>query len=462
MGHFLEGDNMDSLSGKLAAFITGLKYKSLPSEVVQKAKLCLMDTLGAALAGSKMPEALIAKRLAEKLSQKKEATLYTGKGKVGALEAAMANGIMSHVLELDDGNRYAQGHPGVAVIPAVLALGEKEKVKGKDLIPAIVAGYEVFGRVGAGGNPSHFNRGFHTTGTCGTFAAAAAAGRLLNLSESKMVSALGIAGSQAAGLFAFLADGTMTKTLHAGKAAQNGILSAYLAKEGFTGPAYILEDKRGFYKAFADTFNPQRVVEGLGEKYEIMNTYVKFHASCRHSHPAIDAILDISSRAPLHPQEIERVNVYTYTIAAKLIDGKQVSTPISGKMSLPYSAAVAILRGKVGLGEFKIKVLNDQEVQALMQKIDVYADPELDKMVPDHRGARAEILMKDGTKLTSTILDPKGEPENPGSGNDIFDKFRMLAGTIFKTDRVDKLLEKIEGLEKIRDLSELTSLLFVK
>lgn len=453
---------MDSLSGKLAAFITGLNYKSLPSEVVHKAKLCLMDTLGAALAGSKMPEALIAKRLAEKLSQKKEATLYTGKGKVGALEAAMANGIMSHVLELDDGNRYAQGHPGVAVIPAVLALGEKEKAKGKDLIPAIVAGYEVFGRVGAGGNPSHFNRGFHTTGTCGTFAAAAAAGRLLKLNASKMVSALGIAGSQAAGLFAFLADGTMTKTLHAGKAAQNGILSAYLAKEGFTGPAYILEDKRGFYRAFADTFNPQRVVEGLGEKYEIMNTYVKFHASCRHSHPAVDAILDISSRAPLQPQEIERVNVYTYTIAAKLIDGKKVSTPISGKMSLPYAAAVAILRGKVGLGEFKIKVLNDQEVQALMQKIDVYADPELDKMVPDHRGARAEILMKDGTKLTSTILDPKGEPENPGSGNDIYDKFRMLASTVFKTDRVDKLLEKIDGLEKIRDLSELTRLLVVK
>ncbi len=453
---------MDSLSGKLAAFIVGLNFRSLPSEVVQKAKLCLMDTLGAALGGSKMPEALIAKRLAGKLSQKKEATLFTGKGKVGALEAAMANGIMSHVLELDDGNRYAQGHPGVGVIPAALALGEKEKMKGKDLIPAIVAGYEVFGRVGAGGNPSHFNRGFHTTGTCGTFAAAAAAGRLLNLSESKMVSALGIAGSQAAGLFAFLADGTMTKTLHAGKAAQNGILSAYLAKEGFTGPAYILEDKRGFYKAFADTFNPQRVVEGLGEKYEIMNTYVKFHASCRHSHAPVDAILDIRSQTPLRPEDIEKINVYTYTIAAKLIDGKQVTTPISGKMSLPYSAAVAILYGKVGLGEFKTKVLNDQAVRTLIQKIDVYADPDLDRMVPDHRGARAEILLKDGRKLTSTILDPKGEPENPGSGNDIYDKFRMLASTVFKTDRVDKLLEKIDRLEKMRDLTELTSLLLVK
>lgn len=453
---------METLTGKLASFIVHLKYRSLPGEVILKAKHCLMDTLGAALAGSKMPEALIAKKLAEKLNPRKESTLFTGKGKVGVLEAAMANGIMSHVLELDDGNRFAQGHPGVVVIPAVLALAEKEKVKGKDIISAIVAGYEIFGRIGAGGNPSHFNRGFHTTGTCGTFAAAAAAGRLLRLNEAKMISVLGIAGSQAAGLFAFMADGTMTKVLHAGKAAQNGILSAYLAQSGFTGPAYILEDKRGFYKAFADTFNPQRVVEGLGEKYEIMNTYVKYHASCRHSHAPVDAILDIRSQTPLRPEDIEKVNVYTYTIAAKLIDGKQVSTPITGKMSLPYAAAVAILYGKVGLGEFKPKVLNDQAVQALMKKVDVYSDPDLDKLVPDHRGARAEISLTDGRKLTSEILDPKGEPENPGSENDIYDKFRLLAGTAFKTEKVRKVLEKIDNLEKLKDIAELTNLLVVK
>lgn len=453
---------METLTGKLASFIVHLKYRSLPGEVILKAKHCLMDTLGAALAGSKMPEALIAKKLAEKLNPRKESTLFTGKGKVGVLEAAMANGIMSHVLELDDGNRFAQGHPGVVVIPAVLALAEKEKVKGKDIISAIVAGYEIFGRIGAGGNPSHFNRGFHTTGTCGTFAAAAAAGRLLRLNEAKMISVLGIAGSQAAGLFAFMADGTMTKVLHAGKAAQNGILSAYLAQSGFTGPAYILEDKRGFYKAFADTFNPQRVVEGLGEKYEIMNTYVKYHASCRHSHAPVDAILDIRSQTPLRPEDIEKVNVYTYTIAAKLIDGKQVSTPITGKMSLPYAAAVAILYGKVGLGEFKPKVLNDQAVQALMKKVDVYSDPDLDKLVPDHRGARAEISLTDGRKLTSEILDPKGEPENPGSENDIYDKFRLLAGTAFKTEKVRKVLEKIDNLDKLKDIAELTNLLVVK
>jgi 2-methylcitrate dehydratase PrpD len=458
----MEETQMETLTGKLASFIVHLKYRSLPGEVILKAKHCLMDTLGAALAGSKMPEALIAKKLAEKLNPRKESTLFTGKGKVGVLEAAMANGIMSHVLELDDGNRFAQGHPGVVVIPAVLALAEKEKVKGKDIISAIVAGYEIFGRIGAGGNPSHFNRGFHTTGTCGTFAAAAAAGRLLRLNEAKMISVLGIAGSQAAGLFAFMADGTMTKVLHAGKAAQNGILSAYLAQSGFTGPAYILEDKRGFYKAFADTFNPQRVVEGLGEKYEIMNTYVKYHASCRHSHAPVDAILDIRSQTPLRPEDIEKVNVYTYTIAAKLIDGKQVSTPITGKMSLPYAAAVAILYGKVGLGEFKPKVLNDQAVQALMKKVDVYPDPDLDKLVPDHRGARAEISLTDGRKLTSEILDPKGEPENPGSENDIYDKFRLLAGTAFKTEKVRKVLEKIDNLDKLKDIAELTNLLVVK
>ena len=453
---------METLTGKLADFIVGLKYQRLPGEVILKAKHCLMDTLGAALAGSRTPEALIAKRLAEKLNPRRESTLFTGKGKVGVLEAAMANGIMSHALELDDGNRYAQGHPGVATIPAVLALAERAKLRGKDVIPAIVAGYEIFGRVGAGGNPSHFNRGFHTTGTCGTFAAAAAAGCLLRLNKSRMVSALGIAGTQAAGLFAFLADGTMTKTLHAGKAAQNGILAAYFAKDGFTGPAYILEDKRGFYQACADSSNPDRVIAGLGEKYEIMTTYVKYHASCRHSHAPVDAILNIRSHTPFGPEDVEKVNIHTYTIAAKLIDGKDVTTPISGKMSLPYAAAVAIISGCVGLEEFKPKVLNDRGVHALMERIDVFPDPELDKLVPDHRGARAEILLKDGRTFASTVLDPKGEPENPGTSSDIYDKFRLLAGTVFPAAKVGKILEKIENLEKVKEISELNSLLVSK
>jgi 2-methylcitrate dehydratase PrpD len=273
---------------------------------------------------------------------------------------------------------------------------------------------------------------------------------------------LGIGGSQSAGLFAFMGDGTMTKTLHAGKAAMNGILAAYLAKEGFTGPAFILEDKRGFYKAFADASTPERVVEGLGQKYEIMNTYVKYHASCRHSHAPVDAILEIRNRTGLRPEDIEKVNIYTYTIAAKLIDGKDVSTPISGKMSMPYAAAVAILYGKVGMGEFKPKVMSDRAVLGLMQKIDVFPDPEMDKLIPHHRAARAEIFMKDGTKLASDILDAKGEPENPGSSSDIFDKFRMLAGTVFKKDRVERIMEKIDSLEKVKDMSELNSLLAAK
>ncbi len=450
---------MESLSSKLAQFVVNLRFKSLPSEVANRAKLCLLDTLGAALAGSKTPEATIAKRLALKIHQKKEATLITGKSKVGLFEAAMANGMMAHALELDDGNRFALGHPGVSVIPTVLALAEKEKIKGAEIIPAIVAGYEVFGRIGAGGNPSHLDRGFHTTGTCGTFAAAAAAGRLLKLNLPQMVSALGIAGSQAAGLFAFMADGSMTKVLHPGKAAHNGLLAAYLAREGFTGPAFILEDKRGFYHAFADNYNPQRVVEGLGEKYEIMNTYVKYHASCRHSHAPIDALLEIRQAHHLAPADIEKVNIYTYSIAAKLIAGKEVTTPITGKMSLPYSAAVALIFGRVGLDEFKPQTLQNKEVRSLMEKIDVYADEEFDKLIPEHRGARAEIILKDGRKLMAQVLDAKGEPENPGQPEELFAKFRSLARTVLSKEKVEKIIEMINSLEKLPEITPLTRLL---
>ncbi len=453
---------MESLSSKLAQFIVNLRYKSLPSQVANKAKLCLLDTLGAALAGSKTPEAAIAKSFALKIHQKKEATLITGKSKVGLFEAAMANGMMAHVLELDDGNRFALGHPGVSVIPTVLALGEKEKIKGAEIIPAIVAGYEVFGRIGAGGNPSHLDRGFHTTGTCGTFAAAAAAGRLLKLNLPQMISALGIAGSQAAGLFAFMADGSMTKVLHPGKAAHNGLLAAYLAREGFTGPAFILEDKRGFYRAFADNYNPQRVVEGLGEKYEIMHTYIKYHASCRHSHAPIDALLEIRQVHHFAPEDIEKVNIYTYSIAAKLIAGKEVTTPITGKMSLPYSAAVALIFGQVGLDEFKPKTLQNKEVKALLEKIDVYADEEFDKLLPEHRGARAEIILKDGRKLAAQVLDAKGEPENPGQPDELLAKFRSLARSVLSKEKVEKIIEMINSLEKLAEITPLTRLLLGK
>ena len=450
---------MQSPTRTLATFLAELTYERLPPEVVTRAKVVLLDTLGAALAGSQTPEGSIAIRLAHKLSGKQEATLLATDVKVDCLYAALFNGLMAHVLELDDGNRYAMGHPGVSVVPTVLALGEQTHISGRDAIVATVAGYEAMGRVAAAGNPSHYHRGFHTTGTCGTFAAAAAAGKILNLNPAETAQVFGIAGSQSAGLFAFMANGAMTKVLHPGRAAQSGILSAYLVREGFTGPETVLEDPRGFYAAYADGYTPGRIVDRLGEVYEIMHTYTKYHAACRHTHAAIDAALEIAGNHPVAVADIAAITVHTYQVAAKLTGGKEITSPLSGKMSLPYSVAVALTDGQAGLQQYSAEKLSDPAVRNLMDKIEVAMDARLDSLVPAHRGARVEMVLASGQRHAAEVIDALGEPENPGSQADQLKKFRALAGVVFAEERMEQIIATVQNLEAMADINSLAALL---
>jgi 2-methylcitrate dehydratase PrpD len=450
---------MKSPTQVLASFIADITYDNIPPEAVEKAKFVFLDTLGAAIAGSQTKEGKIAATLARKLSGKSESVLIASDIKVDCLYAALFNGIMAHALELDDGNRYAMGHPGVNVIPAVLALGETERISGKTAIAAIVAGYEAFGRIAAAGNPSHYKRGFHTTGTCGAFAAAAAAGKIFGFDASQMTQNLGIAGSQSAGLFAFMSNGAMTKVLHPGKAAQSGILSAYLINEGFTGPDTVLEHKQGFYSGYADNFDPDRITAGLGDKLEILNTYTKYHAACRHIHPAVDATLFIAKENEIAPEEVKSVVVWTYEVAAKLVAGKEITTPLSGKMSLPYCTAAAVVEGQAGLGQFTPEKLTDPTILNLMKKVDVQTDGKLDSLVPDQRGARVEIEMNDGKKYEKEVLDAMGEPENPGTMDDQLNKFKGCVSGILDPVKMSELIDRIRHLEDTDDFTQVAELL---
>jgi len=443
----------------LASFLSDLAYPQLPPEAVEKAKFVLLDTLGATIAGSQTPEGRIAVELARKLAGKPECTLIASDVRADCLYAALCNGIMSHALELDDGNRFAMGHPGVTVIPAVVALGELEEISGKDAIVSIVAGYEAFGRIAAAGNPSHYNRGYHTTGTCGTFAAGAAAGKIFRFDADRMVQVLGIAGSQSAGLFAFMSNGAMTKVLHPGKAAQSGILSAFLIRQGFTGPDTVLEHPQGFYAAYADQFVPERITDRLGEPLEIMHTYTKYHAACRHVHSASDAALMIRKEHAIDPDAVDRIAVRTYRVAAKLTGGKEITTPLSGKMSLPYSIAAAVVEGRVGLKEFSAGKLADPKILGLMQRVEVTIDEKLDRLVPKHRGARVEIVMKNGDRYQQEVLDAVGEPENPGGPDNLLNKFRGCTEGVFDPQRIEAIIETVLQLETVDSFSKVTRLL---
>jgi len=450
---------MENLTRHLSVFLADLTYGNIPAAVVDKAKFVLLDTLGATLAGSQAAEGRIAGQLARKICGREESTLIASGRKVDCLYAALFNGIMAHALELDDGNRYAMGHPGVSVIPTVMALGEKENISGRQAITAIVAGYEAFGRIAAAGNPSHYNRGYHTTGTCGVFGAAAATGKIFKFDADNMVRTLGVAGTQSAGLFAFMSNGAMTKVLHPGKAAHGGILSGLLVKEGFTGPDSILEHPQGFYAAYADRFAPERILDGLGETYEILNTYTKYHAACRHVHAAVDAVLFIMHQNKINPADIDAINVQTYEVAARLTAGKEISTPLSGKMSLPYCAAAAAVDGQVGPKQFDGGRLSDPFLLGVMNKVNLESDEKYESLIPRHRSAGVEIVLKNGERFAKEVIDAIGEPENPGSMEDLLAKFKDCAAGVLQKNQVDLLIDAIQRLEKIENLNQLTSFL---
>jgi len=445
---------VDTPTKLLVRYISNMTFEDLPGNVVDQAKNCLIDLVGTALAGSATEIGRLVREHADSCPSSNESTILATGRKTNALDAAFCNGIVGHVLELDDGNRFAMGHPGVVTIPAALATAEKVGATGKDLILAIVCGYEVFGRLGRAMNPSHFNRGFHTTGTLGAMAASVAASKILALDEKKMLNAFGIAGSMAAGISEFLSDGSMTKQIHAGRAAQNGVHSAQLAMQGFTGPHTVLEGKHGFFKALADSFDTNKVTEKLGTDHQISSTYFKRHASCRHSHAAVDATLEIL-REKLDPQTINEVSVKTYSAAYDYTNINAVSTPLSAKMSMAYCIAVTILQGRAGPQEFTEEAIQDKKTHQLMGKVKMSIDKELDRLVPEKRGAIVEIMTDTG-RFSSRVDLPKGEPENPLTKGEFEEKFRALASTSLTQKEIEEVLKMVSELERLSDIDDLT------
>ena len=434
------------------------KFEDLPAKVVDQAKNCVLDFLGVAMGGLSTEVGQVVRQYAKLFVTSDEATVLATGRKANSLDAAFANGVVAHVLELDDGNRFAMGHPGVVTIPAALAMAEKMHANGSQLILSIVCGYETFGKLGRAINPSHFSRGFHTTGTLGTMAATVAASKILSLNEDQMLSAFGIAGSLAAGISEFLSDGSMTKQIHAGRAALNGVFAAELALRGFTGPATVLEGEHGFFKALSDKTNPEEVTRSLGSNYEITNTYFKRHASCRHSHPAVDATLEILAREKFDPRTIDGLTVKTYSAAYDYTNRKNVSTPLSAKMSMPYCIAITMLHGKAGPDEFTEKAIKNEEVRGVMDKVKMSVDDELDKLVPEKRGAIVTINVG-GKEFSSRVDLPKGEPENPLTRAEFEGKFATLASTSLSEKDIRATLTNIRELEHMSDVRKVTGLL---
>ncbi|HEX5479455.1 MAG TPA: MmgE/PrpD family protein [Dehalococcoidia bacterium] len=317
----------------------GLMPGSIPTDARTVARHCLLDWLGCGIAGSTEPLSEILVR--EVGASGGEATLLGRSERARPLDAALINGAMSHALDFDDTHTLMSGHPSVPVLPAVVALAEREDATGAALIDAVVAGIETECRLGALMNPAHYAAGFHATGTLGTFGAAAACAHLLGLTREQRLHALGLAGTQAAGLKSGF--GTMAKPLHAGRAAANGLLAALLARDGFTGNSAILEAAQGFASTHAAGELHESVLDGLDGRFLITDTLFKYHASCYLTHAAIDAAIELRETAGIVPGDIEAVEVHASTGCIGVCDIAAPSTGLEGKFSLRATTAMALL-----------------------------------------------------------------------------------------------------------------------
>ncbi len=445
------------LAESLSEFIFETNYQGLPKEVIHQTKRCILDFLGVALAGSDTGLAPLIRDIVSGMGGKEEATTIGDGRKLPALSAALLNAVKGHVLDMDDGHRHANGHPGVTIIPAALAIAEAENITGEELIEAIVAGYETFIRIGIAINPSHLKRGFHTTGTVGPFGAAAACSKILHLSKKEIKNALAIAGLQGAGLLEVMTSGQIMKPFHPGKAAQGGLLASRLAGAGAEGPGLIFEGEKGFLRAFSDEGDFSKLLYGLGNRFEIMNIYFKYHAACRHIHPALDATVEIMNKNKINVGEIEKIDVHTYSIAYHLTgQKKEVNTELAAKFSLPFSIALVLVFGKAGADEYSLEHIRNPLIQSLAGKVNIVVDKERDDVYPDKRGASVRIETARNV-YTNEVNIPKGEPEFPASDDELKDKFFQNAKGVLSKGKIEKLQETIIHIEgkSVRALMEL-------
>ncbi len=442
------------LSKTIAQYIAATTYEDLPEDVIHFTKLCILDYFGSAFAGSSKPPIKMIEAFVREMGGEEQATLVTG-GKTSVMNAALVNGAASHIVELDDIHKSSIIHAATVVIPAALAIAEWKRLSGKDLITEVVIGYEVCYRIGEAVSPSHYYY-WHNTATCGTFGAAAATAKLFDLTVEEMIHSLGNAGTQAAGLWEFIEDGAMTKQLHPGKAAMNGVMSTMLAKKGFTGAQRILEGNRGFFEAMSEQYDASKITAGLGEEFKIMENSFKVHASCRHTHHAMDLMVELANGRTLSLKDIDQITVKTYQVAINITDNDEPDTVYAAKFSLQYCVALALLTGQGDLDAFSEKALWNDDIRSLMKKIDVQVDQTIDQMYPEKWGAEVEILLNSGeTMLTETDF-PKGDPENAVTADDLMQKYMKLAKKLPEAERrsfADKVME-LESITNVEELME--------
>lgn len=449
---------MDNLTDTFLNRLFWIRESNIPARVITQAKQCLIDYVGVTLAGAKTMGS-IGRRYLQLLGKNTGPATVIGFGSSADINTAiLINGTNAHAIELDDGHRYGMLHPGAPVITPLLTLAECKEISAHDFIMGMVVGYEAAIGLACLIQPSHREKGYHATGTCGTIGAAMGISAALRLTKTQAKAALSTAAISASGILEMQEGSSNLKPYSAGRAALAGFISASVGRTGVIGPEDILGGKRGLMATMACINMPQETATTCNN-FAIEGIYRKPYASCRHSHAAIEAALSIRARHGILVKDVDVINVFTYKGAVIGHDHKLVHGIGSAKMSIPFSVAVAFAVGRAGITEYSHELIANEEVLGLASKVNVRQDEKLTAISPRKRAAVVEIKTKDGNIFRERVDFPKGEPENPMTPYEVENKFIQLALYGGRSEKEAlTILRVIWELEDI-DFHELVALL---
>jgi len=452
----------------IAEFVSGLRYDAIPREVRERAKLLILDALGCALYGAHLEWCRILQRTLAKLDRSAACTVWGTPRRLSAPHAALTNGTQVQGFELDDVHRQGVLHVGAVVLPALVAVAELRRgMSGREFLASAVAGYEIGPRVGLCMGPEHIGQGWHSGATLGVFSAAAGAARGLKLDAEKTVHALGIAGTQAAGLMA-AQYGAMVKRMHAGRASQSGLYGALLAESGFTGIPDVFESEYGgFCTTFSrsrDRFSLPELTAGLGKTWQTMGVALKFYSCVGSNHTTLDALRELRAERPFGPEDVKKIVVHGSQVTLDHAGWKYRPAGVaSAQMNLSFCIATLLLEGDCFVDQFGEKAVSDPKRLALAEKVEVRADPAISARGSKFRHAvRVEVRLADGSILERYMETPRGSEPNFASEAQVVAKFDKLAAHVLKRTQSAQLRDAVLGMEKLKDASRIAKLMATK
>lgn len=439
---------------KITEYVCSLRFEDMPPPIVLRAKLIIIDSIAAIAAGAQDDEI---KKLSKILNvtDREGVSSVIGSGlKTEALKAALLNGASGTFLEIDEGNQFGRGHPAMQMLPAVIAVAEEKKLSGKDIITALAVGYEIGTRIGIA---SKLRMSMHPHGVWGTVAAAIGVGKLFDYHQADMKELISVSASMTTATNRqTMLDGGTVRNMYTGMSSHNGLLAHYMIQSGFTGERDGL--KTVFSSVVSEEFSTEDMIKDLGSYFELGRNYFKRYACCRYNHSALDAVMGIEnglSDGCIEPDSIEKIDVWTYSLAAQLC-GKEPGNMLAAKFSIPFAIATYLINGNAGVSSFRLPAVQNPIIRTLAKKINIFEDPKLTAMMPSKRPSRVLITLKNGNELKGGAFINKGDTEDPYTQEELKEKYHEMVNPVFGNAKAEDIYERVMDLDKVQDINDIT------